>query len=224
MVAPNVFQALLPYPNEDDFTSALVYLIDPKRPYGPEVLSHLLSLIPGFSKGFDSADYAISKQRTAASGRFDILIRSPGVNPKVQIVVENKVELSVDDRSVESIRKYLEWLRGYASVANYLVLNTKYSIPDGTEIPQDVVVTHWHMVAKEVREFLGELPSHETDDTSKDFLEFLEAHDMGPLDKLTFQDGVAFRDFRTTKIKFDYILDSIGSRFRALGYKVGRTV
>jgi hypothetical protein len=224
MTDSNVLSALLPYPNEDDFTSALAYLVDPRRRNGPEVLRWVLSLIPHLPQAFRFEDYTVSTQRTASSGRFDLLIRSPSLDPKTQVVIENKVELSLDDRSVESIQRYLEWLRSYRGTSYYLVLNTKYSIPEGAEIPEDVLVIHWHMIANRVKGYLFSLPSKDSDVFSKDFLEFLEAHDMGPLDQLNFQDGTAFRDFRTTNMKFDYVLDSIRSHFKPLGYKVNRDI
>lgn len=188
------------------------------------MLRWVLSLIPHLPQAFRFEDYTVSTQRTASSGRFDLLIRSPSLDPKTQVVIENKVELSLDDRSVESIQRYLEWLRSYRGTSYYLVLNTKYSIPEGAEIPEDVLVIHWHMIANRVKGYLFSLPSKDSDVFSKDFLEFLEAHDMGPLDQLNFQDGTAFRDFRTTNMKFDYVLDSIRSHFKPLGYKVNRDI
>ena len=224
MSAPNIFKSLLPHPTEDDFTSALALLVDPSRDEGPEVLRYILDLVPGVLERFDLTNYSVSKQRTTSSGRFDILLRSPALTPRTQVVVENKVDLSLDDRSIESIRKYLQWLKDYEHVANFLVLNTKYSVPEGADVPEGIIVIHWHMIGKKVRDFLGSLSSGKADAFSKDFLEFLVAHDMGPLDQLNFQDGAAFRDFRTTKMKFDYILESVKSHFEALGYKVSKTV
>lgn len=85
---------------------------------------------------------------------FDMMIRSPAVNPKTQVVLENKVELSLDDRSIESLQKYLGWLKSYKGTANFLVLNTKYSVPEGSEVPGDIVIIHWHLIAKKVKDFL----------------------------------------------------------------------
>lgn len=219
----NIFTSLLPYPKEDDFTAALAFVIGSGRQHGPDVLRQVLSLLPNAFERFDFDSYVVKTQRPIRAGRFDILISSPAVFPRSQIVLENKVELSLDERSRESIQKYVRWLGAYRGTANLLILNTKYSIPENVDLPKDVVVIHWHMIAKAIRDYLR-APIAKEDNLSKDFLEFLEANDMGPLDELNPEDGAAFWNFRKTNMKFDYVLDGVKSHFKQLGYKVTRDV
>ncbi len=175
----NIFLNLFPSPNENDFTTSLYCVMNPKRALGGEatqvILKAILKRDPTIL-GFNPHDYEIYEQHRFYAGVFDLFLQSPKACPAFCVCVENKVQSGVDVEQLKKYKQYLDDLGKRTHAKTCLILNSKYGTEEENELTGNGIETsRWYTIAGALEAYCEQ---NQNDEIARYFLQFLRANGM----------------------------------------------